>query len=726
MTHLNIELEHCYGIKKLVQKFDFTHCKAQNIYAPNGFMKSSLAKVFKKLSENDIPEDEIYTNRETVCNVKDESENELIAESIFVIKPYDDTYKSNKMSTLLVNQELKEEYENIHLSLDDKKTNIIRLLSSSSKENKNKIENIFLEAFGAGNLSIFEVLNNLRERIFDESESAFVGIPYPVIFNSKVESFLQRAGIQENLNKYIERYNTLVENSQFFRRGIFNHNNASNIAKSLDDNGFFRAEHTVNLHRQDGGESPTINSLDELSQMITDEENAILNDETLQTIFHNIDKEIVKNVELRNFRTLIEENQHLIPMLNNLNDLKKEFWISYLKEHREVIEELLNEYDDSRARISQILQIARSQSYKWHEVVKIFKERFIVPFELDIENKSSVVLQDEAPNIKFTYVDGEERKPIDKKKLIDVLSMGEKRALYILNLIFEIKAIQDSGIETLLLVDDIADSFDYKNKYAIVEYLNEILLTNQFYMIIMTHNFDFFRTIHSRLGIGRKNCYMAIKKEDEVVLEQGGYLKNVFKTWKEQLNRNQTILISSIPFVRNLTEYIYSENSTEYLSLTSLLHIKNDTSSILLSDIETIFNRVLNQSYTFGDSRSVYDLIFEQADRVSTLAENNKLENKIVLSIAIRLKAEEFMISKINDNDFVESIEENQTIKLFKKFCQLFPNEPDNINLLGQVNLMTPENIHLNSFMYEPILDMSDRHLINLYNEVKGLEGVLV
>ena len=34
---------------------------------------------------------------------------------------------------------------------------------------------------------------------------------------------------------------------------------------------------------------------------------------------------------------------------------------------------------------------------------------------------------------------------------------------------------------------------------------------------------------------------------------------------------------------------------------------------------------------------------------------------------------------------------------------------------------MTPENIHLNSFMYEPILDMSDSHLRALYKEVVAL-----
>jgi hypothetical protein len=34
---------------------------------------------------------------------------------------------------------------------------------------------------------------------------------------------------------------------------------------------------------------------------------------------------------------------------------------------------------------------------------------------------------------------------------------------------------------------------------------------------------------------------------------------------------------------------------------------------------------------------------------------------------------------------------------------------------------MTPENIHLNSFMYEPILDMGNVHLKELYKRVKEL-----
>ncbi|URW80901.1 hypothetical protein [Xiashengella succiniciproducens] len=45
----------------------------------------------------------------------------------------------------------------------------------------------------------------------------------------------------------------------------------------------------------------------------------------------------------------------------------------------------------------------------------------------------------------------------------------------------------------------------------------------------------------------------------------------------------------------------------------------------------------------------------------------------------------------------------------------------ENIEILKRVNLITPENIHINSFMYEPILDMGDFELRDLYEAVKKL-----
>ncbi|TXL02169.1 hypothetical protein BMR09_17490, partial [Methylococcaceae bacterium CS3] len=122
---------------------------------------------------------------------------------------------------------------------------------------------------------------------------------------------------------------------------------------------------------------------------------------------------------------------------------------------------------------------------------------------------------------------------------------------------------------------------------------------------------------------------------------------------------------------------------------------------------------------------NVKNLIFNEATKITQNGSFNDLEKKIVLSISIRLKAEEFLISKINNPDWVANINSNQTAKLIKKYKVYFESidtESDNIKLIEQVNLMTPENIHINSFMFEPLLDMSGEHLSRLHKKIDSLE----
>ena len=78
------------------------------------------------------------------------------------------------------------------------------------------------------------------------------------------------------------------------------------------------------------------------------------------------------------------------------------------------------------------------------------------------------------------------------------------------------------------------------------------------------------------------------------------------------------------------------------------------------------------------------------------------------------------MISKIKDPAFVASIVSKQTPRLLERFTQKFSSEARAIEVLQRVVLMTPENIHVNAFMYEPILDMSDDHLRKLYEDVRS------
>ena len=75
----------------------------------------------------------------------------------------------------------------------------------------------------------------------------------------------------------------------------------------------------------------------------------------------------------------------------------------------------------------------------------------------------------------------------------------------------------------------------------------------------------------------------------------------------------------------------------------------------------------------------------------------------------------------INEPNFVVEIHESQTTKLLSKVKEKYPNDSDAIPSIDKVVLMTPENIHLNSFMYEPIMDLSDEHLRKVYKEVREL-----
>ena len=84
------------------------------------------------------------------------------------------------------------------------------------------------------------------------------------------------------------------------------------------------------------------------------------------------------------------------------------------------------------------------------------------------------------------------------------------------------------------------------------------------------------------------------------------------------------------------------------------------------------------------------------------------------------------MAAKINDAAWLAGITANQTPVLLKRYRNEFPAETANLGVIQRVLLMTPENIHLNSFMYEPILDMSDHHLRRLYSEVVAMAYMLI
>jgi len=719
MNKLKIEFENCYGIKQLKYDFNFSEKSTYVIYAPNGTMKTSFANTFMDFSNSQPSKDSIFTARDNKRIITDENGSDLEAEEVFVIEPYNQSFKSQKLSTLLVNKELKEKYDEIHLNINAKKEALTKELISKSGLKKG-VDADFSTDFTSYSTDFFKAIGRVKIEVNDGTEPEFSDIDYSKVFSPKVITFLETKDFKTKLKEYIEKYNDLVGSSTYFQKGIFNHNNASTIAKNLKDNGFFKAKHSLVLNAET--DKKQITTEEELTEVIQTEKDAILNNPDLLKAFDDIDKALTKNQELKAFRTYLIENQKILPELPNINGFKQKVWISYLKEHHQLFMDLDSEYNNGKEEIEKIVAQAKLEETDWRAVIDIFNKRFSVPFKLKVKNQEDVILKRNGPSITFEFIDKADKCEIEESQLHSVLSNGEKRALYILNIIFEVQARLKDEQKTIFIVDDIADSFDYKNKYAIIEYLQDISNYSIFNQIILSHNYDFFRTISSRLDMGREQKLNSIKTADRIILQKELYQNNPFDHWKNHLDKPE-MLIASVPFVRNLAEFIGDEPN--FLKLTSLLHIKNDTEYIKISDLEIIYKDILKDKDDLvldNPNKLVIDSIFEIAESISLdTDEIIELENKIALAIGIRLKAEIFMISSINDTEFTNSITKNQTFKLNKKYTELFSTETENISILEQVNLMTPENIHLNSFMYEPILDMGNFHLKELYKKVKEL-----
>lgn len=717
MKTVSIDLENCYGIKKLQAEFDFSKAKACAVYAPNGSMKSSLAQTFQDVADGVASKDRIFPARVCRREIKDEAGADLPKEGVLVVRPYDEVLgHSPKTSTLLVNPALRQEYEALHADIDAAKETLLKALKEQSGSRRD-IEKELSSTFTARDDQFYVALNRIKDEIAALPDAPLATVAYDVVFDDKVLALLATDEAKAAIQDYIKKYNELLAASTYFKKGTFNYYNAATVAKQLADNGFFEAKHSVTLNADAKLE---ITSQKELEELIAKEKDAISNDEELKRKFAKLDKLIQRNVTVRDFEAYLLNHEELLVRLGNVPAFKEDVWKSYLKVRLEPFQDLLNKYQAAQTRRKEIEEQAAKERTQWEEVIDMFNDRFFVPFKLEAVNRLSVILgQEPMLSLDFTFEDGIDKAAVDRSSLMQALSTGEKKAFYVLNILFEIEVRKKAQQETLIIVDDIADSFDYKNKYAIIQYLMDIAEDPHFKQIILTHNFDFYRTIQSRF-VRYPDCFMASKTAAGLVLEQAAGIQNVFvKDWKPNFAAEPKKKIACIPFMRNLIEYTKDAADPDFVKLTSLLHWKADSDQITISDLDVIFNRLFGQNVASAEgAKTVIALIEDEASGCLKAAEGINFENKIVLAMSIRLTAERFMVKRINDPAFVAGIDSNQTPKLLKKFRELFSTELKTLRILQRVALMTPENIHLNSFMYEPILDMSDGHLRKLYGEV--------
>lgn len=735
MRKIKLNLEHCFGITKLSQNLDFAGENVALIYAPNGLMKTSFAKTMQLYGQGKAEKvKDVVADIAGSIEIKDEQDNVVLPGSLYVSNCEEPDLETPKnITSFLADSVLKQQYDHILRNLSDKQKALFREISSFAISSDIVTE--FIRTFCDRKPSLF--YGKFEEVMAEvDGNNPCYEFKYNDIFDKdgKVRKFIEDN--REALMDYSEKYQTILQSSKLFKQSngkTFGTYQASELSKSVSDNAFFEVNHKIVL----GDGETTIDSSESLATLINDELSTILNDQAVKKAFDKIDKKASANEVVRKFKQLIEKSPDLVEKLLDYDNFHREVWKGYFAKFFDKAKDLLTDYQASKPVLNSVLQQAAAQRTAWEETISIFNRRFSVPFIVKIKNQTDLLLNEEAAALSFEYRTPIGQKEVESKMLEEVvLSKGELRAFYTLQLLFAIEKMKrDGGQEHLLVFDDISDSYDYKNKYAMVEYLCDLKGDNRFKLVILTHNFDFYRTIASRLGVKRNSIYMAYKDaNEEIKFHKAEYLKDPFKYIKSQADKPE-FFIAMIPLARNLIEYTKDidagQPQTDYINLTSCLHVKSETANLTVNDIEQIMTRNMDvQNLPTAQTHvNIKDYIITTADNLCSqpaLDEIN-IENKIVLSIAARLKTEDFMIAKLKEvmqngdfGVFYNGITSNQTFELTKKYNELCSPSSEIQLLLKEVNMITPENIHLNSFMFEPLIDMSVWRLKELYQEVKA------
>lgn len=747
---LSGHFESCYGLKQFdLPNINFSRCNKAIIYAPNGVMKSSLSKVFDDISKGSATSDRIFRGVVSIYSVTHYTSQYVFSSAnagdtptptdrIYVVNTFTDSFEFTKesVSTLLADETTRNAYNVLMAQFSGEIRQIEDKLRVLTGLTKPQIKGKLIADLGLSSTSdwtdIFEKIHELIEnrQVLDYLNDC----TYSELFNDKALAVYNKREFVSSIEEYIEKLNTLLEDNPVLSDG-FTDRNAETLGKELAKHNLFNAQHTIRL--KDG--VTIIHSLDEWNAVVNEQLERIYATPELSTVFQKLKKLLTANEQVSRLRDIIIAHREIIPALRDINALKIQTWLDCFSKLDTPFADYYDRISQYTVQIRALYEQASAQSARWQSVVNEFNRRFRVPFEVQIENKANFLLKDEAPNLSFKYTRGvavQQSTILKKDDLMVSLSTGEKRALYLLYILFDLERIRQQasagGGQFLIIADDIADSFDYKNKYAIIEYLNDLGNTPGIDLLILTHNFDFYRTVKLRLGVNRSNCLIAQRDEEGVVSVtefkyQKDFFKNVVINGIKDGNivddNKKKLLISSIPFYRNLCEYseIDTGTTSRYAKLTCFLHLKTtplDTQSVKISDLWNIVKPFLAGAAFSGVDENYYSAIIRIAS--SCVADNTNevlLDNKLVTAIAIRLLTEKFMQSIITANgQTCVDASSNQTREWYKQAAPFLT--PEQKTIIEEVNLITPESIHLNSFMFEPLIDISDWALKELYSKV--------
>lgn len=714
-------MEFFYGISRLVNPELIKDNTI--IYAPNGVMKTSFSDGLSDLSKNRKPTDvfnskassyEIEFDGKVITSESVDTSIPVIVYSENIIN--DEVFTNQDISRFVMSKELRDEYLKQLKRSDELKQKVFKAVAEKvtfDKKSTTKAEQLIKETFGGD--STIETLKNIVLKEIKMSDE-ILNVSLLDVFNSNTDKILYSKEFVDQANCYKDIVSKKL-NEKIFNNG-FSINDLQSVFDNCKTSNYFKAGHSLYIDNEIYYEQQMS---DYLKQLVLD---VYQSDET-KKVFDDTKKLLEKNKDTRKLADTILKVPEILIELNDPQQFKKNFIIAKIKAELSDFEADKIALVDIEENIRQIFKKSKEHQQVWRSVLEEYNSRFLNNvFEIVIANEEKAVLDIETPQFQKVLKDSKVHIDESIKKR---LSSGERRAILILNLIFEVELLKSKNEPFLLVLDDIVESFDYKNKYAMLEYLKVASCSDKMQLIILTHNFDFYRSCRLVLSRNLESKLMAYNSQGIVTLYNANQKHyedfSYFKDWKN--DGRITSYLALIPFMRNIEELENgSKNNVIYNRLTVFLHYNSQTRYANLKDIKDIFTRFNFKDSADYDSKSYLTHLYESAKKLveSSSVKETCLQSKIIVGLFLRVFCDKFMWEKyieINGTDPKLPCDHNESRHLYDLIQKDLSK--DEKLLIMSIFTIAPSLIHVNSFMYEPLVDIGSEKLIDTANKLLGI-----
>lgn len=746
MKRIQIEIKNGYGIVDFNHTFEYedgkngSYCHFYGLYAQNGTMKSSFAKTLSNYSKEEAVADEIYQVSGS-CTVSG-----IDPENILSYPSYDGrVYLSDNAAYLVANQEAKDVYakasKDVIEAFNKLKSKVSGVTKTKDDNSEVVIEDYyrrFVSKEQVNSVTLPAVITLLRASLpeIKQGKIQFCDISLNVFNSSNFKKFITNKKYRNFFGSLVKAYDEMCASPTYFRGG-FDSSSAHKLIKALDKSNYFSAKHEVVLRDNEDRTTKNINNKEELENYLkTDFDRIIERYPDLKPALNQLiaDFSVGTNGEARR---IIEDKSRrdILLFMGDEDRFYKNMWFGYLSGCIEEIENLLKVHDGSKSKIEEALEKADDADTEWQDVKDVFNDRFSsLPYRIDIVNKKDTIVEDLVPPV-FEFKFRNPRNPSMPYKehpdnsgqlsmLGRVLSNGERKALYLLNIIFDVKKKLKDGVDTLLILDDIVESFDYRNKYAFFEYLQELASQNsQLYIISLTHNFDFFRLVYEKLyPKNEKQFRLVISDENNNLSAEEMFDPRVFGNYKKDAATDKSAWVTMIPFARNIVEFQHGKSHDDYKKLTRALHTLDN--EVTIGHIQQYLQTIVKVADTpFDKSLNIHEAIIMHAKEVAAATSDGfSLKDNLVLAIGTRLCIERYIISKISEEDYRNAVSKERDLTrklliLYSNNCS-DPNKQIYLKMFNKAAAIVDGTIHINSFMYEPLVDVGTWEMKKMFNEI--------